>query len=201
VARDDWRIRIHFDEPEHARGLLERLGLRLGEEAAALARELEQQRLAVSWDEDDVFVYAASRPEAERAHAVVDAVIREHQIDARASEIERWLPEEERWSDEAPDETWEEDEVERGYAPWEVRIERATHDEARELADRLEAEGYGVVRRWKYVLAGCATKEEAEELARRLHGEVEPGGDVVWETVPGNPFAIVGGLGGAGTPL
>ena len=41
----------------------------------------------------------------------------------------------------------------------------------------------------------------AQELARRLHGEVEPGGELVWETTPGNPFAIFGGLGGAGTPV
>ena len=95
----------------------------------------------------------------------------------------------------------EEETAEHGYAPWEVRIPCRSHAEAKELALRLEADGYGVVRRWSYVIAGTPTRESAEELARKLHGEVEPGGELVWETTPGNPFAIFGGLGGAGTPV
>jgi hypothetical protein len=202
VARDDWRIRIHFDEPAHAHGLLERLGLALGGEAADLARELERRRLAVSFDEDDVFVYASSRMEAERASSVVEAVVREQGVaDAHASRIERWLAHEERWDDEPPSETWEEDELEHGHAPWEVRVERDTHEQAAELADELEAEGRGVERRWKYLIVGASSEEDARGLARRLHGQAEPGGEVVWEAVPGNPFAVFGGLGGAGTPL
>ena len=38
-------------------------------------------------------------------------------------------------------------------------------------------------------------------LAERLHGEVEAGGELVYEALPQNPFAVFGGLGGAGTPL
>ena len=34
----------------------------------------------------------------------------------------------------------------------------------------------------------------AEALAKRVHGAVEPGGSLVWETVPGNPFAVFGGI-------
>jgi hypothetical protein len=51
------------------------------------------------------------------------------------------------------------------------------------------------------VIAGTASREEAQGLAQRLHGEVEPGGELVWAATPGNPFAVFGGLGGAGTPL
>ena len=51
------------------------------------------------------------------------------------------------------------------------------------------------------MIDGSASREEAEELATRLHGEVEPGGELVWEASPGNPFAVFGGLGGDGTPL
>ena len=67
--------------------------------------------------------------------------------------------------------------------------------EARALADQLEDEGYGVVRGFRYVIAGTATREEAKRLARRVHGEVEPGGELVWEVTPQNPFAAFGGLG------
>ena len=88
-----------------------------------------------------------------------------------------------------------------GTAPWEVRIECESHHDAEALADRLEAEGYGVLRRFRYVIAGTATREEAEALAARLHGEVEPSSAYVWESAPQNPFVVFGGLGGAGTPL
>jgi hypothetical protein len=200
MARDDWRIRIEIED-DQAPGLLERLGLELGDEASELARELEKRRLAVSYDDDEVFVYASSPAEAERARAVIQAELRDLGIAAVTGPVEHWLEDEERWDDEPPDETWEEDELERGYAPWEVRVSCKSHREARELADQLEQEGYSVERRWRHLIVGTASKEEAEALAARLHGEVEPGGELIWETVPGNPFAIFGGLGGSGTPL
>jgi hypothetical protein len=121
-------------------------------------------------------------------------------VAAVTGSIEHWLDEEDRWSDDPPGETWEEEAIERGFAPWEVRVALATHGDARELADRLEQEGYAVERRWQFLIIGTSSKEDAEALAARVHGEVEPGGEVVWETVPGNPFAVFGGLGGAGTP-
>ena len=197
---DDWRIRIKIED-EQAPGLLERLGFELGDEASELAQELEKRRLAVSYDDDEVFVYASSRAEAERARAVIQAELRDLGIAAVTGPVEHWLEDEERWDDEPPDETWEEDELERGYAPWEVRISCESHRAARELAEQLEQEGSSVERRWRHLIVGTASKEEAEALAARLHGEVEPGGELVWETVPGNPFAIFGGLGGSGTPL
>jgi len=197
---DDWRIRIKIED-EQAPGLLERLGFELGDEASELAQELEKRRLAVSYDDDEVFVYAGSRVEAERARAVIQAELRDLGVAAVTGPVEHWLEDEERWDDEPPDETWEEEELERGYAPWEVRVSCKSHREARELADQLEQEGYSVERRWRHLIVGAASKEEADALAARLHGEVEPGGELVWETVPGNPFAVFGGLGGSGTPL
>jgi hypothetical protein len=195
MADDDWRIRIDVEEEGHATGLLERLAGELGSEARDLARDLESRRLVVSHDADTVFVYAATRSEAERAHTIVEAELREHGIEARTSRIEHWLDEEDRWDDEPPGETWEEEELDRGYAPWEVRVECATRQEAQDLAERLEAEGYKPERRFHYLIVGTSSREDAETLAARLHGEVEPGGELVWETSPGNPFAVFGGLG------
>jgi hypothetical protein len=199
---DDWRIRIELPEEQHAESFLGRLGLDLGsDEARRLARELEGRRLAVSQDENELFVYASSPAEAEQARRIAEAELAEESIEARVSDVERWLDEEERWTGEPPQETWEEEELERGYAPWEVRVEYRSHAEARKQADELEREGYKVVRRFRYVLIGTASEEEARALAERLHGQVEPGGELVWEVVPQNPFAIFGGLGGSGTPL
>jgi hypothetical protein len=202
---DDWRIRIDVGDEQRAATLLERLGVGVTGEAAELAHELEDKRLAVSRDENEIFVYADSQAAAEAARKVVEAELQAHDVPATISGVEHWLAAEERWDDELPDETWEQEEVERGYAPWEVRVECKTHGEARELADRLEAEGYGVERRFRYVIAGCATREDADALAARLHGQVEPGGELVWETGSGNPFAVFGGLFGGlgreGTPV
>ena len=195
MARDDWRIRIEL-ERDRAPGFLERLGVDLGSRARELAKELEQARLPVSRDGDTLFVYAASRLQARRAREVIEAELDEEGIEPLAVRLEHWLRSEERWDDEPRGETWEEQVVEGGHAPWEVRVECASHDAADDLADRLEREGLSVVRRWRYVIVGAGTREEAQQLAEQLHGEVEPGGELVWEAMPRNPFAIFGGFGG-----
>jgi hypothetical protein len=199
VARDDYRIRVVLPEEENSSGLLSRLGL--GSWTDELAHELEGRRLAVSEDENELFVYAASPAEAEQARAIVEAVVAEEGLDAQIGPIEHWLHDEERWDDEPPEPTPEEELLEEGIAPWEVRVELDSRREAEGLAERLEAEGYGIVRRFRYLIVGAASKEEAEALAERLHGEVEPSSAYVWENVPQNPFVVFGGLGGSGTPL
>jgi hypothetical protein len=192
---DNWRIRVELPEEGHMSSLLDRLGLDLGsDEAKRLAKELEGHRLAVSRDDDVVFVYAESQAQAEQARRMVDAELADDGVDIQAH-VERWLPDEERWSGEPPQETWEQEELRRGYAPWEVRVELDSHEDADQLADSLEREGFDVVRRWRYLIVGTETEEQARELARRVHGEAEPGGEAVWEVAPQNPFALFGGLG------
>lgn len=177
MAADDFRIHVQTDDPDA-------LLLRLGE-----IRD-ESGRYSVSHDGDNVFVYANSYAEAQRVVAMIGG---EHRI-------EHWLEHEERWDDEAPGETWEQDELDHGHAPWEVRVDCGSRHAAGTLAEELEGEGYKPVRQWSFLIVGCASREDADALAARVHGTVEPGGELVWETMPGNPFAIFGGLGGAGTP-
>jgi hypothetical protein len=199
---DDWRIRIELPEEGHAETFLGRLGLDLSsEEARRLARELEGHRLAVSRDGNELFVYAPTQAHAEQARRIVEAELADESIEAEIHPLERWLEAEERWSGEPPQETWEEEELERGYAPWEVRVECESREQAEQRADELENEGYRVVRRSQFLLVGTASEPEARSLAARLHGEAEPGGEVVWEVAPHNPFAVFGGMGGTGTPL
>ena len=193
---DDWRIRIELGETAHADTLLGRLGLDLGsDEAQHLAQELQGHRLAVSNDEDTVFVYVDSGAQADQARKIVEAELQDEGIEAEAI-TERWLPDDERWSGEPPQETWEQEVIEQGHAPWEVRVELPSHEEADKLADELEREGFDVVRRWRYLIVGAGSEEEARALAKRVHGDAEPGGEVVWEVAPQNPFAVFGGLGG-----
>ncbi len=195
MARDDWRLRVELEEEGHANDFLARLGLDLGSEGRELAKELKARRLAVSNEGNVVFVYTPTREEARLARPIVEAELNELDLRAHEIRIEHWLHEEERWDDEAPGPDTEEELLEEGFAPWEVRVECDSLEAAHELADRLEREGYGVVRNFRYVIAGTSSEEEAKELAARIHGEVEPGGELVYEVTPQNPFAIFGGLG------
>ncbi len=201
MAQDDWRLRIELPEEEGAGAFLHRLGIHLGDEAAGLARDLEQHRLAATYDGHTVFVYASSPAQAEQARQIVEAELKEQGIEPVRIVLEHWLDDEDRWDDEPPGPDIEAETLARGYAPWEVRVETSAVAEAKELAEQLEREGYSVVRGFNFVIAGAASREEAEELARRVHGEVEPGGELVYEVAPQNPFAVFGGLGSAGTPL
>ena len=186
MARDDWRIRIELEE-EQARGFLDRLGIDISSRAKELAEELELDRLAVSHDADTVFVYAASAAEAAQARTLVDAELEESGVDAREVRLEHWLDDDDRWDSEPDLPDVEEELVARGFAPWEVRVECESHEQADDLADQLEADGYEVVRRWTYLIVGTRTREEADELAKRVGGKVEAGGELVYEVMPRNP--------------
>jgi hypothetical protein len=194
MAQDDWRIRIELPDEEGAHGMLERLGLGRSD-AEMLAGELKEQRLAVSRDGNTIFVYASSAMQAEQASRVIEGDLNEASLTPERLVTEHWLQAEERWDDDPEQAPMEEDLVRRGYAPWEVRVECDTLGEAHALAEELEQEGYGVSRTFTYVIAGTETRDQAVELARRVHGAVEPGGELVYEVQPSNPFAVFGGLG------
>jgi hypothetical protein len=174
---DDFRIHVSTDDPD---ALLQRLG----------ETRDHPGRFSVSRDADDVFIYANTYAEAQRASELVGGPTR----------IEHWLEAEERWDDEAPSETWEQEELDHGHAPWEVRVDCGSRHAAKELAEQLEADGYRPIRQWSYLIVGCSSRKDADALAARVHGSVEPGGELVWETLPGNPFAVFGGMGSSGTP-
>jgi hypothetical protein len=194
MARDDWRIRIELPDEEGARGFLERLHL-ARRDAEELAAELREHRLAVSQDDDTVFVYAASGMQAEQASRIVEEELRETEWEPKRYVIEHWLDDEDRWDDDPPTPDTEAEMLSRGYAPWEVRVECDSLSAADDLAEQLRNEGYGVSHTFNYVIAGTRTRQEAVELAQRVHGEVEPGGELVYEVQPENPFAVFGGLG------
>jgi hypothetical protein len=174
--------------------LLGRLGLRQSD-AEELADELREHRLAVSQDGDTVFVYAATGMQAEQAARIVESELNDVGLTPSRFVTERWLRDEERWNDDPEQPDPEEELLQRGYAPWEVRVEADSLREAHDLAEQLRGEGYDVSRTFTYVIAGTGSREEAVELARRIDGEVEPGGELVYEVQPQNPFAVFGGLG------
>ena len=134
--------------------------------------------------------------QAEQASRIVEQELKEASLTPDRLVTERWLRGEERWDDEPDGPDAEEELLGRGYAPWEVRVETESLGEAHDLAKQLRSEGYDVSRTFTYVIVGTATRDEAVDLARRIHGRVEPGGELVYEVQPRNPFAVFGGLGG-----
>ena len=194
MANDDWRVRVELPDEKGAQDLLGRLGLRESG-AEELADDLREHRLAVSQDGDTLFVYAASGMQAEQAARIVESELNDQGLTPSRFVTERWLHDEERWNDDPEQPDVEEELIQRGYAPWEVRVEAGSRHEAHELAEQLRSEGYDVSRTFTYVIAGTRSRDEAVELARRVHGEVEPGGELVYEVQPSNPFAVFGGLG------
>jgi hypothetical protein len=76
-----------------------------------------------------------------------------------------------------------------------VRIQCRSRADAKELALRLEADGYRAAFHWKAVIARTQTHAEAEQLARKLRVDVPSGGGVA------RRLAILAGLGSAGSRI
>jgi hypothetical protein len=212
---DDWRVTIDFDD--------EGDGTQFTEWLAAVQLESEERnqlgdRVVVSRDGPRVFLYADSDEQARSVYQTAQARI-ETEGRSAVTALERWHPVEQAWKDasvpmpESPEEARAEHErlqereaaesLEKGRAEWEVRIELPTHEDTLALAERLQSEGVPLVRRHTFLLAGALNEDDARALAKRLEAEapegsrieVEPGGGLVWEVAPENPFAVFGGLG------
>lgn len=212
---DDWRLTVDFDD--------EGDGTQLAEWLAAVQLEGEERSqlgagVVVSRDGPRVFLYADTE---ERARAVLETVTARLRSEVRQARIalERWHSIALDWEDASvplpasEEETRAEHErlqqreaaesLEKGRAEWEVRIELPDHEQTLALAERLESEGVPIVRRYTFLLAGALNEDDARALASRLEREapegarieVEPGGGLVWEVAPQNPFVVFGGLG------
>jgi hypothetical protein len=198
---EDWRVSANLHEQDAGR-LMRALHTA---EIEGDTRSQLGRRVAVSGQDDHVFLYADTESAARAAADVLTAVLREHELEADL-DVERWDHEADVWETPSgvatspPDASPDSSDV----AEWEVRVELASHHDAHALAERLESERIDCVRRWKYLLVGAASEDDANALASRLQAEapggstvhVEPGSGLAWQLQPGNPFAIFGGLAG-----
>jgi hypothetical protein len=210
---EDWRVTVTTSDEEQAGSLLDALREHSAEGDVRLRLG---DRVAASAAGPQLFLYADTEAAARAAQSVVEDLLRE---DAEFA-LDRWHEVEERWEDAGvplpatdADKHLEHERLERdeaaesaatGVAQWEVRVELSSHADERELADRLKQEGWSVVSRWRYLIAGAANQDDALALAKELEEtgppgaevHVEPGGGLAWQVVPSNPFAIFGGLAG-----
>ncbi len=79
-----------------------------------------------------------------------------------------------------------------------MRVQSKSHHDIVKLAERLQSEGFPVVRRWHFLLLGAADQDDANALAERIRGEVPEGSVVtvegnfreVVDVQPPNPFSV-----------
>jgi hypothetical protein len=213
---EDWRVSIELPDAALSERVVTDLHEHIVEPDGPDGRP---SRIAVSFDGAWVFLYADTRETADVADQVLHAVLAARGIDAEST-MDHWHPIEEAWEDagvplpstdderRAERERLEAEEAREsqatGDAAWEVRVELKSPADAERLADRLVAEGNGVVRRSNFLLVGANNESEAEELAATVTAlappgttvHKQPGGALAWEAHEHRPFAIFGGLAG-----
>ena len=194
-SRDEWRVEVALDRDEHADTLSGSLhDLRLDDEA----RKLLGGSLIVTRDGPYVFIYAWHEESAQEAERVVKHIMEDEGLIGQVR-LMRWHPVAEEWKDAEdplPDdeaavaEEMRENEIQGkvdasyGEYPWEVVIELPHIRDTFKVADQLRNENLPVKRRFRYLLVGADTEDDAVELGKRLEGEVPEGSTV---GVRGNP--------------
>ena len=193
---DDWRVTVTFrdeaDVQQAVRSVREH-------EVEDDVRSRLGHRIAMSVDGPTAFLYAGTEDTAREADRVVREVVAQHQLSAEFT-IDRWHPLEEEWEDVSvpmPDtaeqraaehqrlvDTETQDSLTAGQAGWEVRVELPSHRRAVELAERLQAEGRPVIRRWKYLVVGANNEDDASALAEAIGQEIPAKASVRTLAVP-----------------
>lgn len=205
ASPDEWRVEVNLDDPEHGYPLSERLRAR---DLDDRARERLSDRVIVTRDGAHLFLYAGAEPAAWEAERVARELLDGEEVTGTVA-VTRWHPEEEAWRDasEPLPITEEERAAERerhlsaelreaeeeGEFDWEVRVSLPSHTDTRRLAERLEADGLPVTRRWRYLLVGAPTEEAAGELAERTRSGGPPGTEARVEprlTEPTDPLFV-----------
>lgn len=198
---DDWRVTVTFrdeaDVQQAVRSVREH-------EVEDDVRSRLGHRVAMSVDGPTVFLYAGTEDMARETDRVVREVLARRQLSAEFA-LDRWHPLEEDWEDASvpmPD-TGEQRAAEHqrlidaetqqslavGQAGWEVHVDLPSHRQAVQLAERLQAEGRPVIRRWKYLVLGANNEDDARSLAEAIRQQISVKASVQIQAVASIHFA------------
>ena len=205
---EDFRVEVELDDEAHGYSLRERFrAVRLDDEA----RKRLGRNVVVTRDASKLFLYAEDEEQAREAEQVVRRLLDEEGLTAEVR-LTRWHPVEEEWKElsiplprtaeeeqleyETREATEEREAETEGSYDWQVVLHVGSRSEAHELADRLAREGLPVARRWRYVVVGAVTEEEAQELEARFLAELGDQAEVTLSAdlsdVPAGTFQFVG---------
>lgn len=152
--------------------------------------------IVIGAGDSQIFLYAGTELAASEAERTAREVLGQLGIEAEFA-VHRWHPIEEEW--QSPDVAMPQTEAERqaehqrledaetadsvatGTALWQARAELPSHREAVELAHKLQGEGYTVVRRWKFLIVGANSDDDARALAEHIRQEAPAGAEVTAE--------------------
>lgn len=195
-SRDEWRVEVALDRDQHADTLSGSLhDLQLDNEA----RKRLGGSVIVTRDGPYLFIYAWHEQSAQEAERVVKDIM-DHEKLVGQVRLMRWHPIAEEWKDaeeSLPDEEAaraeeireREEEGTReaaqyGEYAWEVVVELPHVRDTHTVAEKLRGEGLPVKRRFRHLLVGAASEDDAVELGQRLERELPEGTKV---GVRGNP--------------
>ena len=161
---DEWRVRVSLSKRSRA------------EEDSPWATAMRTLRsrvgsdIRVSQTPRRVYLYAASARSGMQVEQVVRDVLTEHAVSAEVR-CAQWNPIKQSWtSHEDLMNAERKKSAASRRAAWQVRVEPRSQHELKALAQRLEAEGLSVARRWRYLIAGAGCEDDAHALADQIRG-------------------------------
>jgi hypothetical protein len=183
---NDWRVTISLTDPAHADQARQSFSEHEVEEDV---RRRLGRNIAVGAGDAQIFLYAGTEVAAREAERVAREVLSQQGIQADFA-LHRWHPIEEEWEDpgvalprtdaevqaehQRLDESETAESVAAGVSQWAVRAEFPSHHAAVQLANRLRGEGRAVVRRWRFLVVGATSEDDAAELAEQIRREAPP---------------------------
>ncbi|HEY2312837.1 MAG TPA: hypothetical protein VGH96_04435 [Streptosporangiaceae bacterium] len=201
---NDWRVTVRLHAGGQAGKAAEHLSAHRVEDEV---HERLGGRVILGADGgDDLFLYTHSRDAAAAAQQSVSDLLSGHGLGADYT-VERWHPVAEEWEPadvplpgtaaevraehEELDAEETSESVTGGVALFEVRVQLPSHRESVTLAARLAAEGYSVVRRWRFLVVGANNEDQAKEFATRIRQDAPAGAVITTEEVgPGRPYTV-----------
>ena len=189
----DWRVTISLTDQTHVEQARQSIS---EQEVEQDVRQKLGRNIVVGAGDSQIFLYAGTEMAATEAERTAREVLGQLGIEAEFA-LHRWHPVEEEWQSpgvampqteaerqaehQRLEDTETADSVAAGSAMWQARVELESHRDAVALAHKLQGEGYPVVRRWKFLVAGANNEDEAQALAEHIRQEAPPGATVCAE--------------------
>jgi hypothetical protein len=207
---DEWRVEVKLEGDEQGASFGALLKSHSLDDDA---RKRLGGEIVVTRDGPQLYLYAWHEQSAREAERVVRELLETEGLAAEV-ELKRWHPAADEWkpADEPLPDTPDEADAEReshedrakreaaasGHYEWQVVAHLPDRRSASDFAQKLERRGLPVKQRWRYVLIGVATEDDAIALGKELEGEAPSGAEIGVRANPSDvkdpAFILLGSL-------